>query len=235
MWAWINACGGRKRQIHALLRRYGYGVPDLGRALRSARNDLTLSVEDELQPFQRENGGTPKTRDMKLHSLPWPREELAALGAAQVELRATLSYFVEPNPGERGWTRRHRYGSHGLRFRIKSATESLNEFRGRINQTAREEEEVAAARGGGSDDWLLGTAGDVGSVDSDLWRGTAVDLASRDGVGVYPVGGWWKEKPHFERAETPARYSLLVTIRVPGTDVDIYTPVETQIAVATEV
>ena len=30
------------------------------RALRSARNDLTLLVEDELQPFQREGGGTPK-------------------------------------------------------------------------------------------------------------------------------------------------------------------------------
>lgn len=60
MWAWINACGGRKRQIHALLRRYGYGVPDLGRALRSARNDLTLLVEDELQPFQREDGERPR-------------------------------------------------------------------------------------------------------------------------------------------------------------------------------
>lgn len=172
---------------------------------------------------------------MKLHNLPWPREELAAIGAAQVELRATLSYFVEPNPGERAWTRRHRYASHGLRFRIKSATESLNEFRARINQAAREEEEGAAAGGGGGDDWLLGTARDVGSVHSDLWRGTAADLAARDSIGIYPVGGWWKEKPYLERVDTPARYSLLVTIRVPGTDVDIYTPVEAQIAVPIEV
>lgn len=235
MWAQIHACGGRKRQIHALLRRYGYGVPDLGRALRSARNDLTLLIEDELQPFQREDGGTPKTRDMKLHSLPWPRSELAALGAAQVELRATLSYFVEPNPGERGWTRRHRYASHGLRFRIKSATESLNEFRARINQAARDEEEGAAAGVGGGEDWLLGTSRDVGSVHSDLWRGTAADLAARDAVGVYPVGGWWKEKPYLERVDTRARYSLLVTIRAPDTEVDIYTPVEAQIAIPIEV
>ncbi|WP_194744949.1 S8 family peptidase [Thermaurantiacus tibetensis] len=234
MWARINACGGRKRQIHALLRRYGYGVPDLSRALRSARNDLTLLVEDELQPFQCEDGGRPKTRDMKLHSLPWPRAELAALGAAQVELRATLSYFVEPNPGERGWTRRHRYASHGLRFRIKLATESLNEFRARINQAAREEEEDAAAGGGGGDNWLLGAARDVGSVHSDLWRGTAADLANRDAIGVYPVGGWWKEKPYLERVNAHARYSLIVTIRVPGVDVDIYTPVEAQIAVPIE-
>ncbi len=235
MWTRIRACGGRKRQMHALLRRYGYGVPDLRRALRSARNDLTLLIEDELQPYHRKEGGTSTTRDMKLHSLPWPRAELAALGAAQVELRATLSYFVEPNPGERGWTRRHRYASHGLRFRIKSATESLNEFRARINEAAREEEEGTVAGVTGSDDWLLGTARDVGSVHSDLWRGTAADLAARDAIGVYPVGGWWKEKPYLERVDTFARYSLLVTIRAPGTDVDIYTPVEAQIATPIEV
>ena len=70
---------------------------------------------------------------------------------------------------------------------------------------------------------------------SDLWRGTAADLAERDAIGVYPVGGWWKEKPYLERVDTPARYSLLVTIRVPGTDIDIYTPVEAQIAIAAEV
>ena len=125
MRARIDACNGAKTQIQALVRRYGYGVPNLGRALRSTRNDLTLMVEDELQPFQREGNAAAKTRDMKLHRLPWPL------------LRATLSYFVEPNPGERGWTRRHRYASHGLRFRVKSATETLNEFRAQMTVPRR--------------------------------------------------------------------------------------------------
>ena len=58
-------------------------MPELGRALLSTRNDLTLMVEDELQPFQRE-GSAVKTSDMKLHRLPWPREHLAGLGAAPV-------------------------------------------------------------------------------------------------------------------------------------------------------
>jgi len=39
---------------------------------------------------------------MHLHDLPWPTEQLQALGGAQVTLRITLSYFIEPNPGERG-------------------------------------------------------------------------------------------------------------------------------------
>ncbi|MGY8681836.1 S8 family serine peptidase [Bradyrhizobium sp. UFLA05-153] len=98
MRARIDACNGPKGQIPALVRRYGYGVPDIGRALLSTVNDLTLVVEDQLQPFQREGSAAAKTRDMKLHRLTWP----AALGAAQVELRATLSYLIDPNPGERG-------------------------------------------------------------------------------------------------------------------------------------
>jgi len=235
----IDACNGAKNQIQTLVRRYGYGTPDLGRALRSTRNDLSLVVEDQLQPFQRvqrENrpNSTATMRDMKLHRLPWPRQQLAALGAAPVELRATLSYFIEPNPGDRGWTRRHRYASHGLRFRVKSATETVNEFRARINQAAREEEEGAAGSGGG-EEWLLGTFRDRGSVHSDIWRGTAADLADRDAVGVFPVGGWWKEKLYLERFDRSTRYALVVTIRAPGSDVDIYTPVEAQIVITTEI
>lgn len=230
MRARIGACNGAKGQIQALVRRYGYGVPDIGRALLSTVNDLTLVVEDQLQPFQREGSAAAKTRDMKLHRLPWPKEQLAALGAAQVELRATLSYFIEPNPGERGWTRRHRYASHGLRFRVKSATETVDEFRARINQAARDEEEGAPP--GGGEDWLLGTFRDNGSVHSDFWSGSAADLAERDAIGVFPVGGWWKEKPYLERFDGTARYALIVTIRAPGSNVDIFTPVENAIAIA---
>lgn len=225
----IDACNGAKGPIQALVRRYGYGVPDLGRALLSTVNDLTLIVEDELQPFQREGSAAPKTRDMKLHRLPWPKEQLAALGAAHVELRATLSYYIEPNPGERGWTRRHRYASHGLRFRVKSAIETVDEFRARINQAARDEEEGAPA--GGGEEWLLGTFRDRGSLHADFWSGSAADLAERDAIGVFPVGGWWKEKPYLERFNALARYSMIVTIRAPGANVDIFTPVETAVNV----
>jgi len=130
--------------------------------------------------------------------------------------------------------RRHRYASYGLRFRVKSATEALDEFRARINQAAREEDEGAPA-GAGAEEWLLGTFRDSGSIHSDIWRGTAADLAERDAIGVFPIGGWWKEKPFLERYSESARYSLIVTIRAPGTDVDIYTPVENQVVVPIEI
>jgi hypothetical protein len=206
-----------------LLRRYGYGVPNLQRALQSATNDLTLIVEDELQPFYKDS--SVKTRDMKLHRLPWPSEELEQLGETYVELKVTLSYFIEPNPGERGWGQRHRYASHGLRFEVKKPLESYDAFRKRINKAAREEEENQTTRTEG-DNWFLGPKlRNRGSIHSDTWHGTAADLATRNAIAVYPIGGWWKEKPHLERWNQSARYSLIVSVRVPEVEVDIYTPV----------
>jgi hypothetical protein len=80
MMARVDACNGNKTQLQALVRRYGYGVPSLSRAILSANNDLTLMIEDDIRPFQREGRASVKTRDMKLHRLPWPREQLLELG-----------------------------------------------------------------------------------------------------------------------------------------------------------
>ena len=219
-----------QQQKIALLRRYGYGVPDANRALLSAINDTTLIVEeDALQPFWRDPEGTVKTRHMHLHSLPWPRAELETLGAADVSFRITLSYFIEPNPGERGWTRRHRYASHGLRFAMKRSLETVEEFRARINRAVQLEDEGVAPDTGG-DNWYLGSIRNAGSVHSDYWFGSAAELARRNAIAVYPVGGWWKEKPNLDRYDRRVRYSLIVSIRATAGEIDIYTPIQTAIA-----
>jgi subtilase family protein len=213
----------------AFLRRYGYGVPNYGRALFSAMNDTTLIVEDSLHPFWRDANGVVKTRDMHLHSLPWPRTELEKLGETEVELRITLSYFIEPNPGDRGWTRRHRYASHGLRFAVKRSLESLDEFRARING-AIELEEQGLPADVGADNWFLGRIRNLGSIHSDYWNGTGAELARRDAIAIYPVGGWWKEKANLARYDRPVRYALVVSIRATAGTIDIYTPIQTVIA-----
>jgi hypothetical protein len=216
-----------KTARQALVRRYGYGVPDLRRALQSATNDLTLITEDELQPFFLDNNRV-KTKDMKLHKLPWPSEVLERLGEVAVELKVTLSYFIEPNPGERGWAYKHRYASHGLRFKVKGSLESYDDFKWRINEAVREEEENRAISDTSEEEnWFLGPkTRDSGSLHSDIWEGTAVELSQKDAIAVYPVGGWWKEKKYLERYNQVSYYTLIVSIRVSETDVDIYTPVD---------
>ncbi len=166
-----------------------------------------------------------KTCDMHLHELPWPIEVLHELGETTVEMRVTLSYFIEPNPARRGWIRRHSYASHGLRFDVKTPTESNDDFRRRINKAARDEE-VGKTSDSDSSEWLLGR--DIrgqGSIHSDRWKGTAADLASRGVIGVYPVIGWWRERHQLGRWNRKARYAFVVTIRTPKSEVDIYTPV----------
>ncbi len=210
-----------------LLRRYGYGVASLAKALRSAKNDLTMIVQDGFQPFQKKEGRSDvSTKDMNLHTLPWPQQELETLGERKVEMRVTLSYFIEANPGERGWVRRYAYPSYGLRFITKKATETLSEFRKRSTKDAREEgEKVSLEEDKG---WFLGSElRDRGSLHSDIWTGTAADLAAKEAIGVYPVGGWWKDRPANNRWNEEVRYALIVSIRVIGEGADIYTPVAT--------
>ncbi len=161
---------------------------------------------------------------------------LEGLGAASARLRVTLSYFIEPNPGRRGWKRRYRYASHGLRFDVKGAIETTDDFRKRLNQQALDEEEEKPAPDGSTSDWYLGDqARNRGSVHSDLWVGTAADLAERSVVGVYPVTGWWKEQPKRDRSEIGARYSLIVSIETDAPEVDIWTPVAVQVGIPTEI
>lgn len=225
-----------EQQKRVILRKYGYGVPSYDRAIFSALNDLTLIAEDELQPFWKDNeDGVVKSRHMNLHQFPWPRIELEQLAETEVELRVTLSYYVEPNPGERGWLRRHRYPSHGLRFKVKQPLESVNAFRKRVNAAGAAEEAGIEASDVGREKWALGRVRDVGSIHSDFWRGTAMDLAQRHAIAVYPISGWWKENPGHQRYERPVRYSLIVSIRAVNGSVDIYTPVRVQITAPIEI
>ena len=223
-----------KTSYGRLLRICGYGVPNFDRALRCATNSLTLIAERELQPYGRD-GSRYKTRDMHIHELPWPRDVLLGLGEAQITMRVTLSYFIEPGPGQIGWRDRYRYASHGLRFDLNSAGESRDELLVRLNKAVREEGESPDTTSG-SDRWTIGaTARDRGSIHSDIWRGNAATVASSNLIGVYPVIGWWREREHLGRWNRRTRYSLVVSLHTPEQDVDIYTPVATQVGIVTPI
>ena len=209
-----------------LLKRFGHGVPNLERARRSASNVLTLIAQDGLQPYKwSEKSKGPILNEMKLFNLPWPRAALVALQTTEVRVRVALSYFVEPNPSETQRNRKLRYASHGLRFRLNLPDEDAVEFRKRINKAALADGEHIE---GASDSagWTIGSDHrEVGSLHCDTWTGPASDLARRNIIAVFPVGGWWKERKHLDRWASPARFSLVVTIDAGETDIEIYTPV----------
>lgn len=219
--------GMPKGAIEKLVRRYGMGVPTLDRVLKSATNELTLVAERLIHPFH--NG---KMRELHWFDLPWPIEVLEGMGGTDVRLRVTLSHFVEPNPSRRGWKGRFRYASHGLRFALKLPTESRGTFERRLNKAALDEE-AGESKPAGSDaaGWLLGDQlrRRAGSVVTDIWSGSAADLAARGAMAVFPVTGWWKELPKRDRSELGVRYAVVVSIEAPEVEVDLWTPVQQQI------
>ena len=218
-----------------LIRHCGWGTPDLNRALWSAGDSLTLVVEDLLHPYAKVQGKGVVTRDMNLHSLPWPKDELEALQDTPVEMRVTLSYFVEPNPSARGVASKYHYPSHRLRFDVQRPLDtSTDHFIARLNAAAQREDEGDGDPVNPSDpNWLLGgQRRHRGSLHQDVWKGTAAELASRGFIAVYPSAGWWRTRPALERYALPARYSLVVSIRTPQTDVDLYAAVAQKLPVA---
>lgn len=219
-----------KAEVLRLVRHCGFGVPNVEHARWSASNELSMVVQSSLCPFQRKGKALPTYRDINLHRLPWPVEELRDLADQEVELRVTLSYFIEPNPSERGFRSRYRYESHGLRFDMKRPSESVEQFRGRVNRAARDEEESTFSTSGDGG-WVVGAQGrSKGSIHSDRWMGTGADLAERGVLAVYPVIGWWKSRAGLGRYDSNARYALVVSIRAPEVDIDLYSAVANRIA-----
>lgn len=212
---------GSKAKKQLILREVGYGVPDVDRAIQSARNDVTMIAQSMIQPFAvGTDGKSGVFNEMHFYDLPWPASALQQFENEIVTMKVTLSYFVEPNLTGKAATRPETYRSFGLRFAMRKRNETEAAFRSRVS---------AAQEGDGSevesetDCWLLGPkAIQAGSLHCDVWRGFAVDLAAHSSIAVYPVSGWWKSHFGQRRVEDTARYALVVSISAPGMSVDLH-------------
>lgn len=77
---------------------------------------------------------------MHFFEFPWPKDILEQLAEIEVSMRITLSYFIEPAPGEIGWKDKYRYASCGLRFDVNNENEDRRAFQLRINKAIEAEE-----------------------------------------------------------------------------------------------
>lgn len=206
----------------SLRRVFGYGMPNLERALGSARNDLAMVAQAAMQPFARGTG----FEEAHYYPLPWPVRELQDLGDRLVRLKVVLSYFIEPNPSSAAKLDPVAYQSHGLRFDLQRRLEGYEEFRTATNKVLSK----TAAKRETDEGWLFGeNSVSAGSLHVDVWEGPAAVLAARRAIAVKPVGGWWGERVRAGRRERKTRYALVLGLEAPGIDVDLYTPVETAI------
>lgn len=137
------------------------------------------------------------------------------MGEERVRLKITLSYYIDPAPGEKGRLNRYRYPNSSLYFDLKAPTESTESFIARHNklEEAPNTATSAAAR------WEIGVRKrQSGSVQSDWLECTAMDLAACGQIMIYPGPGWWKEQK-INHIENTIKYALIVSIETAETSI----------------
>lgn len=221
------------RDRYGLVRQFGYGVPDYERASASSRDQLALIAQTEIQPF-RSRGGR-QFNECHYYQLPLPNGVLESLGNELVDLKITLSYFVEPSPGFSANVDPQRYQSFGLRFDLRRRGEAIAAFKQRVNPSERDDPRRRPPAHPDDSRWLLGPDSiSAGSLHCDVWSGPAVDLLGRDTICIKPVVGWWRERAQTDVVNRKTRYALVVTLKARRTDIDLYTPVSTLVTPAIE-
>lgn len=219
-----------RAEMERRLRFCGYGVPCEDRALNSYGNGLTFIAQETIQPFIKERGsGAVKINEMHFFEFPWPKDILEQLAEIEVSMRITLSYFIEPAPGEIGWKDKYRYASCGLRFDVNNENEDRRAFQLRINKAIEAEENEERGKNDSSR-WTIGTdTRNKGSIHSDELKLTAAQLAVCNLIAVYPIGGWWKTRTNLRKYNNKLRYSLIVSLDTPVENIDMYIDVKNKI------
>ena len=215
-----------KQSYGNLLRIAGYGVPSIDRAIKSVENRVNMIIEAEIQPYK-QGPNSIVTNEMHLYDLPWPKRLLEEYYDSNIKLKVTLSYFIEPSPGERGWNNRYRYSSCGLRFDINGPTDDDESFLSRINSAMREEDYESD----GTVSWKYGVNNrNVGSIHSDVWETTGAELANSNYIAVYPVAGWWKDRKAEGKFNDRIKYALIVSLEAEN-DINLYAPIFSQVSI----
>jgi len=224
-----------KRARYEIVRRFGYGVPSFDRANASATNHFALFAQAEIQPFKNDKGR--KFNECHYYTLPFPSDMLEELENEIVEMKITLSYFIDPNPGLSANVDAQRYQSHGLRFDHQRKNETARHFKQRVNPTERENPQRRPASAASSDQrWMLGEDSiSAGSLHCDVWTGPAIELLNRNLLCIKPVNGWWRQRASTKVCNRKSRYALIVTLKARNAEIDIYTPVRTSIGLPTPI
>ena len=219
-----------KKANYEIVRLFGYGVPDYGRATASANNHLALFAQTDIKPFKME--GKRQFDECHYYALPIPQDLLVRLENTEVELKITLSYFIDPNPGLSGSVEPQRYQSFGLRFDLRRNGEPIDTFKKRVNAAERENPRKGPRVEPDDDRWRLGANSiSAGSLHCDAWTGPAIELLGRDTLCIKPVVGWWRDKAGKEFVNKKTRYSLIISFRAKDADIDLYTPIKAAVDV----
>lgn len=215
-----------EREVHNVVRRLGFGIPDLGRATRNTDYRTTL-VTSGLRRLE------AKTCDIL--QVPVPAAVRAAGNDYDVLVEVTLSYAAQPRRTRR--TTKH-YLATWLDWISNKPGETLEQFRARALKPRDSDGDADGAAGTTKDTipWALGTQGTHGSV-RDVTRGNGTvqkdwavmklhQLPENFCVAVRAHQGWSRDP------SAQASYALAVSFDVLSEEIAIYEHVRTEVELA---
>ncbi|WP_175559126.1 S8 family serine peptidase [Sanguibacter gelidistatuariae] len=210
---WPEAAVAQFPDRRDLLRSFGYGVPRTELAMASDSNRPVMIYEGSLRPSRRIRSKPDRQADFI--EIPFPEDELHAIGDSIVELTVTLSYFAEPTDN---LTRRAYVGGR-LRWDLQGPSETGDGFRARINRVVHEQ---GVTPGAGSYPWVI-PADDRsrGTLQHDHTTVPAANIAGTRLLAVYPVLGWWEDAREGWEKDLP--YSVVVSVDLGEVELDIHT------------
>lgn len=211
---------------HTLLHTCGYGIPCEAKAIMSEDSYATFISQQVIHPYKEINGKKCRLHGMHLYDLPWPKKLLEEMGDAQVTLKITLSFYIEPAPGKKTKLIKYLYPSTVLRFDLNNPEETKDEFISRVSHISQEGVDKTT---NDSTRWNIGIQNrNNGSIISDSITDSAVKLASCSHIAIYPASGWLKNRQYKEEYNN-IQYSLVVSLETPGVDVYNAIPIKVPI------
>jgi hypothetical protein len=209
---WPEAAAKQFPDQRDLLRSFGYGVPRPHLAMASDSNRPVMIYEGSLKPSQ--HAGSKPDRHADFIEIPFPEDELHAIGESDVELAVTLSYFMDPTDN----LTRRAYGGGRLRWDLQGPTETADGFRARINKVVQEQ---GVTPGSGSYPWAIpADTRSRGTLQHDYTTVAAAHIAGTRLLAVYPVVGWWEDAR--DRWANDLPYSVVVSVDLGDVDLDVH-------------
>jgi len=199
-----------------VLRRLGFGIPDIERATTNSDFRTTLITHDEqsLSPG-----------DCHIYQVPVPSKLRSQADDFDIRIDVTLSYVAAPRR-----TRRTRQGylATWLDWISSGQQERFTEFRDRAVKR-----DATAPKSPGGLGWTIESRGNwgaipdirrnVGTVQKDWTILKSNTLPDDFCIAVRGHQGWSKDP------ETVARYTLAVTFEIVGQEIPIYEPLRTAV------
>ncbi|HET6884437.1 MAG TPA: S8 family peptidase, partial [Pirellulales bacterium] len=206
---WASAL--TREQQAALLKRIGFGIPDMGRATENTHHRTTFITHGE-----REIGAG----ECHIYQVPIPHQLRRAGEEYDIRVEITLSYAAEPRRTRR--TPRG-YLSVWLDWLSNRKGESLDAF---LTRALKSDEN--AIREGSSFGWVIESRGqwgqipdirrNVGTVQKDWTVVKSYDLPEDLCIAVRGHRGWSRDP------EAAARYALVASFEIVGQEIPIYEP-----------